>query len=520
MLGKLFGQSNSIDFEKPILTFPGYNNAPWRLSDAVKGTQIFGATGSGKSSGSGKEIAKSFLKAGYGGLVLCAKPDERETWERYAELTGRTNDLVVFSPDTNFSFNPLAYENSRDGGGETLNLVELMMRLQELSDNFSAQSAGGQDEKFWINALKRYISRIFDLLQLAKQEVSFQNMFEVMMSSGVQSMGDYSNFIEDLNALERLEQDALANDDSEAKEEAKEISQDLDNDYDILISSSFCIYCLERAKAYEQNSVGRSQKLLITEKYFTQELLSIPSKTRAIIEEYFRGLVEPFLGGMLNEHFARGTDPALYPEITYRENKIVILDFPVKKHLLAGVLSQGIYKYLWQQALERRNTEEYPDPVFLWVDESQYFVNPVHDTLFQTTARSARVCTVYLTQNINNYYFVMGANQAQARAKSLIANLSTLIFHANTDFETNDWASKTIGQGYYEKVTKTKNHKDEISENTTHVKDFHVPTSLFTKLSTGGKTREVEAIIVVNGKKWGGRNPSYIRTTFIQDKRK
>ena len=48
----------------------------WCLNDAFQGTQILGGTGSGKSSGSGQAIARAFLEANMGGLVLTAKNDE------------------------------------------------------------------------------------------------------------------------------------------------------------------------------------------------------------------------------------------------------------------------------------------------------------------------------------------------------------------------------------------------------------------------------------------------------------
>lgn len=520
MFKNLIGRSDSSDFNHPILSFPGYDKVPWRLEDAVKGTQIFGATGSGKSSGSGKDIAKAFLKAGYGGLVLCAKPDERKQWEEYAEKTGRLGDLVVFKPSSGLSFNPLAYESSRVGGGETINLVELIMRLQELSENFSAQGGGGQDEKFWVNAMKRYVSRLIDLLKIAEQEVSFSNIYELMISSNAQSMQDYANYQEQLLALSNIENDAKEFEDDEATAYSEEATKEYEKEYDILLNSSFCILCLEIAKERASGEDEKfNQTLFMVEQYFTHELLGLPEKTRSIIEEYLRGIVEPFLGGILNDYFSKGVDSNLYPEVTYEQNKIILLDFPVKTHLLAGVMAQGIYKYLWQQAMERRDTEQNNKPVFLWVDESQYFINPMHDTLFQTTARSARVCTVYLTQNINNYYFVMGSNQPQARAKSLIANLSTLIFHANSDFDTNDWASKTIGQGYHRQETQSRNATG-VTINESFVKDYNVPSSIFTKLKTGGSDRKVEGVILVNGKNWGDPNINFIRTIFIQDKRK
>src|SRR5687767_4369623 len=66
----------------------------WRLQDAAEGAIIFGATGSGKTTGSGEAIAKSFLRAGCGGLVLTAKVDEAKLWERYCRETGR--EFIVF----------------------------------------------------------------------------------------------------------------------------------------------------------------------------------------------------------------------------------------------------------------------------------------------------------------------------------------------------------------------------------------------------------------------------------------
>ena len=39
------------------------------------GFQIFGGTGSGKTSGSGSFIASAMLASGFGGLVLTFKPD-------------------------------------------------------------------------------------------------------------------------------------------------------------------------------------------------------------------------------------------------------------------------------------------------------------------------------------------------------------------------------------------------------------------------------------------------------------
>ena len=524
----LFGKKKKkgFDYSLKLLEFDGFENRPWTLDEAVKGTQIFGATGSGKSSGSGKDIAKAFLKAGFGGLVLCAKPDEREAWERYAEKTDQKHRLVIFDKDSGIFFNPLAYESERDkshGGGETLNLVELMMRLYELSQNYSAQSGGsGDDEKFWTNALKRCLSRMIDLLKLSQEEVSIQNLRKLLSDAfNEEKVKEYQDLLDNIERTDREATEADEAEDYEARDKVvldHQIYQEL---YDELTQDNYCVFCLRSAFFYINQKGGEkgAEDYFLVSTYFLKEYAKLPEKTRSIIEEYFMGLVEPFMKGILKDHFSAGIHQDLYPEQTYLNGKIIILDFSVKEYLLAGVLAQGIYKFIWQQAMERRNTEEHNLPVFLWVDESQYFVNPDYDTLFQTTARSAGVCTVYLTQNLNNYFFVMGGNQAQARAKSLLANLTTVIFHSNSDFDTNEWAAKTIGQDYFPQKTKSEN-SEGLTVSETFVKDYRVPPFQFTTLATGGNKNKgiVEAVVFINGFSWGN-GMNYIKTQFRQNKR-
>lgn len=55
------------------------------LRDAFNGVHVFGAIGSGKTSGAGRAFAGALLRAGAGGLVLCAKPEEVELWTGYAK---------------------------------------------------------------------------------------------------------------------------------------------------------------------------------------------------------------------------------------------------------------------------------------------------------------------------------------------------------------------------------------------------------------------------------------------------
>ena len=91
---------NSFDLDTTLIELHGENGAgEWTVRDAVEGVQIFGGIGSGKTSGSGRMIALKYLKAGFGGLVLTVKPDEKEDWVGYARLAGREDDLIVVEPN-------------------------------------------------------------------------------------------------------------------------------------------------------------------------------------------------------------------------------------------------------------------------------------------------------------------------------------------------------------------------------------------------------------------------------------
>jgi type IV secretory pathway VirB4 component len=173
-----------------------------------------------------------------------------------------------------------------------------------------------------------------------------------------------------------------------------------------------------------------------------------------------------------------------------------------------------IYKRLWQQAVERRDVRRYPTPVFMWVDEAQYFINE-DDMLFQTTARSARACTVMITQNISNYYATIGGSNAKERVDSLLGNLVTKIFHANNDYVTNEWAAKTIAQTYHKKesLSAGKGASVQMSKELA----YQVQPQEFTELATGGEENgsRVEAIITSLGTWSSGTN--YLKTHFDQN---
>ena len=479
----------------------------WTLRDAFQGVQIFGGIGSGKSSGSGQTFSKAFLKKGFGGLVLCAKPDERANWERMAKAMGRYNDLKIFcepkilengKQTTEFFFNPLQYESSRKGGGDTFNLVNLFMQIYQMGKVISGEGLASSGDKFWDNALKRLLGRTIDFLKLAGERVSFSNMAKLITEAlSKQELEHFKNLVRN--------------------KETDLIKAWVEDSYYVKCSYQAKRYILSLSDEDSENSDLIDEKIAlhkIIKNYFEKEFANLAERTKTIVLESFLGLVEPFQSGILKRYFSSDKDNTIRPEEIFEQGKIIILDFPIKNYLDAGIYAQGIFKLLFQQAIERRAYNEHKDtPAFLWVDESQNFIN-AYDQVFQTTARSAGVSTVFITQNISNYYVAIGGKNPVARVNSLLGNLSTKIFHNNNDHVTNEWAAKTIGRVW----------KDIEGFNVGQSQSFNISKQFhwdfephkFTKLETGGSDYDykIQAVIVSNRELYNGRN--FILRSFEQ----
>ncbi len=481
------------NLDHALISFSGHPLDDWTVRDAVRGVQVFGGIGSGKTSGSGKALATSFLKSGFGGIILTGKVDETELWIDYAKRAQRQKDLIVFGAKSPYRFNPLQYEMNRagEGAGETDNIVALFTSIIKMGNRLGGNGGGGGDDPFWDMALQRCMKAAVDLLKLAGEEITVSNISKVIREAptGENYFHDYWRLTE------------MANENQEAHEELNRWAE-----------QSYTIYCMVWAESKDLQ--GRDVRAFdVVSSYFLSDFATLAEKTRSSITEYFYAFATPFRSGLLAEFFSEDSSKEILPEVTFK-GKIIILDFPVKKYLQVGIYAQSIYKRMWQQAVERRDTKKYPVPVFMWVDEAQYFLNE-EDMMFQTTARSSRACTVMLSQNISNYYATIGGKNPKERVNSLLGNLATKIFHANNDFVTNEWAANTIGKTFQSKTTSNSGKNDSVS--VTEALNYQVEPQEFTVLRSGAEFNnfDVEGIITVAGKEWSnGRN--HIKGVFNQ----
>src|SRR5579885_2101991 len=130
------------------------NGEGFAIADALTGVAVFGATGSGKTSGTGKHLALGYLNAEKGGIGLCAKKDERRQWEKWVHDAAREDDLIIFDASGKYRFNFLDWESSRasEGGGLTINVVALLEEIITALQPVDKPGGGGENA-FWEDAL-------------------------------------------------------------------------------------------------------------------------------------------------------------------------------------------------------------------------------------------------------------------------------------------------------------------------------------------------------------------------------
>lgn len=504
-------QNTEAVLDKVLYKVPGTDTTiTW--ADAVEGILMIGATGSGKSSGPGKYTAMSMLKAGYGFCILCAKPDERSRWEAYAKAAGREKDLVIFNKESDLQFNFLRYDLERegDGAGDIFNANNALMNISQLNRQINSSGGSNNEESFWDNALRRLIGNTISALLLAGEKVSIDNMRRVAAYSFKEK--------EDANFYAYLLRTASTQENIDPAKREEAIGE-----LEEMIASNYFVKVIYKIQSTEFASEEQKYDATLVEDYWFTDFAELSDKTRSNITESLMGIIQPFLTrGILRSQFASGLDAELLPEKIIEEKKIVIIDFPAKEFGFAGTIASIIYKSIFQGAAERRKVENEtnPIPACLWIDEYQNFCNPQTDAQFQTTARSSWISTVYITQNMNNLFFIMGNSQPQARAKSLVGNLNLKFFASNADFETNQWASDMIGKHFVGLDNLSISKEMELSK-TKHQRLMpKITPDHFTTFKTGRKVNnyKVETVVFKAGKTWGKDKQNFAVVAFDQRK--
>ena len=415
---------------------------PYKVSQAFEGIVVFGATGSGKSSGPGETIARGFLKAGFGGLVFCAKPEEASDWKKWATESGRTDDLIEFSSDGFHRFNFLNYEATRPSGADTENLSSLLILVGE------AISGRGKKD-VWEQAMKQFLRNAIDALRLAGRELRMTDLLD------------------------------LAN-----------------------VSENHPIIDLYAEALKRPLSQSQREDLEIALNFFTVEWPNLDVRPRSSVQMTLTAMADPLRRGILRDLFAKET--TVDPEAAL-SGKVIVVNLPTSEKKDVGRFAAVIWKLSFQRAALRRGRNGPGTPAFIYGDEAQMFVTS-NDVEFMAVARSSRISTVYLSQNLPAYWLAIGGgDSAKAATSALLGNLRTKIWCSNADSETNKWAAETVSRTLQSRQSRSSNFSHNTGSggvSTNEIVDFDLQPRTFLELANGGPSNNnvVEAILFLDGR--------------------
>jgi hypothetical protein len=452
---------------------------PLTIEQLRSGICITGATGSGKTS-TARHLCEPFLEAGFGFVILTAKPEEAALWKGYIERAGRQEDLIEVTSSGRWRYNFLAEEAARtsEGGGLTINLTSLLMEVAGVLSRGAGtdEGGGGTDQKFWTDSLSHLLMNTIDLAQFARLPLTLRTLRELVNS-----------------APHSLEQSA-----NDSWREGSKCYQA------ILTAAGLAEHADEATRVNVEECAT----------FFLQEWATLNDKTRSTIALMLGMLVRPFLTKPLYRIFS--TDTNVRPEDA-AQGKILLINIPSQIYKNVGISCGVIWKFCAQMAIIRRQEPKdgtYLRPVVIYSDEAQNYISDF-DYTYQAVARSAGGITCYIFQNREALIANIGN---EYKVDSLLSNLQLKLFCQNTG-QTATWASELIGEHYTKIAGTSVNRSGQEVSSTAGVSVNeelrpYIQASRFASLKRGGPYNDfrVEVVLYKGGHVFEDGKPFQIIT--------
>lgn len=389
------------DLNAPLLKLSTHDYLT--LEKACGGIHGFGGIGSGKTSGLGRVLAGAFLRAGFGGLVTCVKPEEIANWKRMAAEHGRAPSLIVFDETQGFNF--LRYELGRQGIDGIGTVVECLMNIQEAAKRATATASQRGEAAFWVNAPKQLIRRAVLPLNAARGEVTLSELIDFVSSA--------PSSVEDVT--------------SKAWQ-----------------SGSF-MYEVIQAAAHRPRIPLDSAVMQENVNYWSAQFPRIPPETRGNIVITLSTVFDRFKHRRLQRAFCSKT--TVVPEMSFH-GAVILLAMPTLTWNEDGAIAQVLVKSMWMRSVLSRNSLEPKHrerPVFLYSDEAQETVSS-YDGEFLGMCRGSKCCVCYMTQSLPAYYSKIGTDNPRDAANNLVGKFMGHVYFSNGCAETNEFAARSIGK--------------------------------------------------------------------------
>jgi TraM recognition site of TraD and TraG len=429
------------------------------------GLCVFGRSGSGKTSSSGKMIGRSIVRhRNSGGLILAAKPEDKLMWQGIFEETGRAGDLLVFEPDGKLRFSFTDFEMQH--GGHTRNIVRCLLTLGETlrsSDN----KGGGEDSDFFERQNERLLYDAVEIVKLATGKVDSWDLHRFITGSAT--------------SAQQL-----------ASEEWR---------------AGFHNQCLKTAFERPKKPIEQHDCQLAME-YWLSEYPNMADKTRSSILAGVMGILHIFNTGVVRELVSTTTN--VTPEVM-ANGKWLLVNMPPAEWGDIGNFVNAGWKFLTQRWNLRRVTKDTDCINVIWCDEASQFLSSM-DGHYLAQCRSHLGCMVFLTQSKHSFYAALKGQSGRHQADALLSNFSAKVFHALGDVETAEWASSLIGRDlqtfiggsmapltdFWDEIMGRSRFTGNFNQ---HIEAIVQPGVFLNGLRTGGRTNRMtcDAIVIKSG---------------------
>ncbi|MFO0835822.1 MAG: TraM recognition domain-containing protein [Phycisphaerales bacterium] len=393
------------DPETPIMPLGGGEFLS--LRDFYCGVQVWGSTGSSKSTATMASAVEGLFSAGAGALCLCAKREDRWNYEAHARACGRGQDVMIFGPDDSpLRYNFIDAELARDGSGAGLvtNLTALLSTVAEVARRGHGSSGTSEGEGYFRLAAEQLSRNALELLLISGQRITIPALhrFIASLPSSLEQA-----------ASESWKATSLAYATMElAGQRVRSMSESRRADYELAID------------------------------YVFNEYATMSARTRSCIVSTLTSALDLLSRGTARDLLSSPTSN-VSPEMCW-DGAIVIVDVPALVYLDVARLIGVIMKYCWQRAAMRRDLSKGDRPMAIIVDESHLFAAEP-DWEFQAVARGTHTATLLATQSLSNYLEVFG-ERGEARVHSLLGNLQCQLFHQLTDTRTIAYVQELLGK--------------------------------------------------------------------------
>jgi type IV secretory pathway TraG/TraD family ATPase VirD4 len=449
---------------------------PFTIGDLLRGLICFGASGSGKSSGSLYVIAKAIAKCRkIGSLILASKPEDREFWQKVFRQAGRINDLIIFRPDMHWRFNFIDFIHKN--GGDTKDITEAITVIGETLE----EGENNYRDKFWEKEPKRLIHNSVEIVKLAKGRVTAPDLHDFITGAAMKP--------ETVNTPEFKES----------------------------LHGKYLRAAFHNAKtAIERHDFG------IAFKYFKDEYPAMADKMRSGILTSVLGILHVFNSGIVRELVSTCTNvtPAVLDE-----GKCILVDMPISSDGAAGRFILAGMKHLTQKYILKRHAHEDTGAIVIFCDEYQKVANS-GDPPFLAECRSHRGSMICATQSIHSLYTRIREAQEHG-VDALLTNFYHKVYHALGDEKSAAYASSLIGRRLKTRVNVSSSGEDnaydalhgqpKVTASTTQaVENILEPREFLQGMRTGGRAHGyvVDAWVVRSEAFASGEN--FLRCSFSQ----